>query len=56
MLIYVCCLSVVLCHRQIFVFFLLITHLFVIVMIDHYLYLRFISFHVNFARKGTTFF
>ena len=35
---------------------LLIICLFVIVMIDHYLYLRFISFHVNFACKGTTFF
>ena len=35
MLMYVCCLSAVLCHRQIFVFVLLITCLFVIVMTDH---------------------
>ena len=34
-IIYVCYLSIVLCHRQIFVFVLLIICLFVIVMTDH---------------------
>ena len=56
MLIYVCCLSVVLCHRQIFVFVLLITCLFVIVMTDHYLYLAFYFLSYQFCLQSYNFF